>query len=329
MARDGMPDAPVLPVSVRSGRGIDELRQRLANAVAARNLTRARLAADIRAAAGALRPAVADSEPDLGSEGRGELVDALATAAGVPVVVTAVDRDYRMEATGRTGWPYTRWVATLRPRPLRRLRLDQYSAEISESDVRSVVGRSSLPPPTPAARAGVSLALRTLGERAARGLPARWADEVVDAAAPPGRDLTDRLDQAVVGTSLRARSPMWWRVVNWLHVAFALMALAGLGWVVVLILLGWLQFPDVHAPLWGPFPVTFLLLVGGLLLGLLLALLARFLARIGGRRRARLMDRRLRESIAGVVDEDILAPVVGVLDRHRATREHLDAAASV
>ena len=52
-----------------------------------------------------------------------ELVDALTRAAGVPVVLDAVERDYRREAFAHTGWPFTRWVRSLRPDPLRRLRL--------------------------------------------------------------------------------------------------------------------------------------------------------------------------------------------------------------
>jgi GTP-binding protein EngB required for normal cell division len=329
MALDGLADATVLATSVRTGQGVDELRQRLANAVAAANLARARLAADVRAAAQALRPAVAGSEPDLASAGRADLVDALATAAGVPVVVTAVDRDYRMEAASRMGWPFTRWAGNLRPRPLRRLHLDAGRAEISASDVRSVLGRSSLPPPTPAARAGVILATRRLADQAGSELPVPWADAVSDAATPPGPDLADTLDQAVVGTSLRDRSPAWWKGVSWLQAALAFAAFAGLAWMFVLILAGWLQFPDVHAPLWGPFPIPFLLIAAGLMAGLLLALLARFLARVGGRRRARAMERRLRESITEVTDEHILKPVGAVLERHRATREHLDRAAAV
>ncbi len=329
MARDGLAHGTVLATSMRTGQGLDELRQRLANAVAAQNLARARLAADVRAAAAALRPGVADTEPDVAATGQDELVEALARAAGVPVVVSAVDRDYRMEAASRTGWPFTRWAANLRPRPLRRLRLDGDRAEISASDVRSVLGRSSLPPPTPAARAGVALATRRLAEQAGSTLPVPWADAVADAATPPGPDLTDTLDQAVVGTSLRDRSPMWWKGVNWLQVGFALAAFAGVAWVLLLIVLGWLQFPDVRAPLWGPFPVPFLLIVTGLLAGLLLAALARFLARVGARRRAKVMDKRLRESISTVAQEHIVAPVAAVLERHRTTREHLDLAASV
>jgi hypothetical protein len=51
------------------------------------------------------------------------------------------------------------------------------------------------------------------------------------------------------------------------------------------------------------------------------------LARIGARRRRRVIARRLRDSVAVVARELIVAPVQSVLDRHRTTRERLDTAA--
>jgi hypothetical protein len=75
--------------------------------------------------------------------------------------------------------------------------------------------------------------------------------------------------------------------------------------------------------------VPFLLVVGGIALGLVLAALSRALAGVGARRRADTVDRRLRQSIATVADEEILAPIAAVLERHRATRESLDRAREV
>lgn len=331
MARDGMPGATVIPTSARSGAGLDVLGQRLSNAVTGSNAARARLAADVRQAAAALRPGVADSEPEIKAKGERDLVDALARSAGVPTVVHAVERDYRMQAIQHTGWPMTRWVQRLRPRPLRRLRLDdgRGAVTVSAADVRSVLGRSSLPPPTPAARAAVDLATRSLADKAGAALPTPWGDAVDAAAAPPGHAMADALDQAVIGTSLRSRTPVWWSVVGIAQVLLALVALAGLLWVLVLMVLGWLQFPSIETPMWGPLPWPFVLLVGGVLAGLLLALVSRFLAGIGARRRGVVVDKRLRTSISTVAEERILAPVTAVLERHAQTRSHLDAAAKV
>jgi hypothetical protein len=272
---------------------------------------------------------VADSEPLLDGSAGANLVDALTRAAGIPVILDAVERDYRRETWARTGWPLTRWARALRPAPLKRLRLDRGgsapSGTIHESDIRSVLGRSSLPPATPAARSAVDLATREVGDRAGRGLPQAWADAVADAATPPGEDLGDALDQAVGSTPLRARNPLWWASFGAVQSVLALAAALGLLWLGALMVLGWLQL-RVDAPRLGPLPYPLLLLAGGLLTGFLLSLLSRSLGRVGGRRRKALVAAHLRDSVARVASDRLIAPVQEVLDRHRMTREHLEAA---
>lgn len=330
LERDGITGAVVLPLSARTGEGVDALRQRLVNTVTGRNAARDRLAADVRASAQRLSSAVADSEPDLRASEQGELVDALARSAGVATVVDAVARDYRMEATSHTGWPFTRWVQAFRPRPLRRLRLADATVTVTEHDVRSVLGRSSIPPPSPAARAAVALATRNLAGRAGAGLPVPWADAVDDAAAPPGAELTDALDRAVVATPMRGRSPAWWRLLGVVQVLLALAAVAGVLWYVVLWAMGAFAFPMPDPPLIGGLvPVPFALAIGGLGLGLLLAAVARAIAGLGARRRAATVEKRLRESIATVADDYVLAPVAEVLERHRTTRQALTRAREI
>jgi GTP-binding protein EngB required for normal cell division len=331
---DGMRGLQVLATSARKGDGVEDLRLRLAAAVAGQNAARQRLAADIRAVSGRLRQGVADSEKTIGDSDDSELVDALSRAAGIPVVVSAVERDYREEALSRTGWPFTRWVRALRPDPLKRLRLDKGDAKdgtkalpgITAADVRSALGRSSLPPATPAARAAVELATRRVGDRAGEGLPAPWADAVADAATPPGPELADSLDQAVMRTPLRARDPLWWSVLGYAQTVLALASVVGLVWLVVLGVVGWLQLPEIGTPRLGPLPWPFVLLAGGLLLGWLLALVARAFAKVGARRRADLIGGRLREAVDGVARAKIIAPVQEVLRRHASTRGHLDRA---
>jgi hypothetical protein len=331
MERDGVPRATVLATSVTTGDGLDELHQRLANAVAGRTMSRARLAGDVRAAAGALTAHVAEGEPAVDAAARAELLDALARSAGVPTVVEAVERDYRMEAAASTGWPFTRWVQRLRPRPLRRLRLDGRDIRVTDADVRSVLGRSSLPPPSPSARAAVDLATRRLADRASTELPHPWADAVERAADPPGPALGDALDRAVVGTSLLARVPIWWRVVGLVQVVLAVAAVVGFLWLALYVVVGWAQLDQVigDPPTVGVVPVPLVLFVLGLLGGLLLALVSRWLARVGARRRGRVMDGRLRASIDEVAQSEIVQPVERVLERHAATRVALQRAADV
>ena len=219
----------------------------------------------------------------------------------------------------------------LRPRPLRRLRLDGRDIRVTDADVRSVLGRSSLPPPSPSARAAVDLATRRLADRASAELPHPWADAVERAADPPGPALGDALDRAVVGTSLLARVPIWWRVVGLVQVLLAVAAVVGFLWLALYVVVGWAQLDQVigDPPTVGVVPVPLVLFVLGLLGGLLLALVSRWLARVGARRRGRVMDGRLRASIDEVAQSEIVQPVERVLERHAATRVALQRAADV
>ena len=327
---DGVEGVQVLTTSVATGRGISTLRQRLANAVAGHEAARQRLSADLSAAAGRLRRGVADREASLDSAADDRLIDALSRASGVPVVLNAVDEDYRREALGRTGWIFTRWGRKLRPDPLRRLRLDRVPSQVLEQvdplDVREIVGRSSIPAPSASARSAVKLAALSLTERAADGLPVLWAEAVTDAAAPTDDRLYERLDRIVVTTPLRANPPMWWQLMGWLQWVLGLFAVVGLAWLVVLGVFSWLQLPPIDTPKVGPFPLPTLLLLAGLVLGLLGAWVARVLGRAGARHRRAVVEKRLRSAIADVATDQLVEPVRAVLDRHRVTRERLEAA---
>ncbi|MEO9153951.1 MAG: GTPase [Lapillicoccus sp.] len=323
---DGVPISQVLATSTRTGTGLPELKQRLANAVAGHAASRQRLSADLVAAAASLRVGVAATEPALDETTDSRLVGALARAAGVPVVLLAVEDDYRRESLSRTGWIFTRWARRIRPDPLKRLRLDRSIVPVDVADVRAVLGRSSIPAPSPAARSAVRLATRELSDTAATGLPVPWALAVADVAEPDEDRLDEALDHAVVGTSLRARSPSWWRVMGVLQWLLGVATVLGLGWLVVLGVVGWLRLPAIETPSLGPLPYATLLLVGGLVLGLALSAVSRAVTGRGAARRRQLISGRLDAAIATVADEQLVTPVREVLDRHRRTRTALEQA---
>jgi predicted GTPase len=327
---DGVEGVQVLTTSVATGRGISTLRQRLVNAVAGHEAARQRLSADLTTVAGRLRRGVAESEASLDAAADDRLIDALSRASGVPVVLNAVDEDYRREALGRTGWIFTRWGRKLRPDPLRRLRLDRVPSQVLDQvdplDVREIVGRSSIPAPSASARSAVKLAALSLTERAGDGLPVLWAEAVSDAAAPTDDRLYERLDRIVVTTPLRANPPAWWQLMGWLQWMLGLVAVVGLVWLVVLGVVSWLQLPPIDTPRVGPFPLPTLMFLAGLLLGLLGAWVARVLGRVGARHRRAVVGTRLRSAIADVATDQLVQPVRAVLDRHRETRERLEAA---
>ncbi len=326
---DGLRSVQVLTTSALTGAGVPELSQRISNAVAAGNASRARLAADVTLVAGRLRKGVGDSEPRVEASAEHRLVTALCRAAGVPIVLDAVEEDYRREAVARSGWLFTRWRRHFKADPFTRLRLDKSPGvleAVDASEVRAVLGRSSIPAPSPAARSSVRLAAAELAVRAGSGLPVRWEQAIADVASPDDDRLDEALDAAVTRTSLRARRPLWWRFMGILQWLLGLAVIGGLGWLAALAVMGWLQLPVPEAPRVGPFPYPLLMLAAGIILGPLCAGLSRALGRAGARRRRQLIGERLEAAIEQVATARLVAPMNAVLERHRATRTKLDAA---
>ena len=300
---EGLAATPLLAASGRSGTGLDALQAELARRVAARQAATDRLHADVRSAAGGLAAQCSGEAPaKAGKTQRAELVDALGDAAGVPVVVGAVEGSVRRRGRAATGWPLVRWTSRLRPDPLRRLHLS------GGADERS---RTSLPAPTAVQQARLTTALRKARDDAGDGLPQAWRDDLRRTLDAREERLADRLDRAVAGTDLGPETvPAWQRAVGGLQWLLALTAVAGALWLLALVVLGYLQLDDVvPLPRVQGVPLPTLLLVGGLLAGVLLALLCRPLVRASARRRGRQARRRLHDAVDGVAQVELLAPI--------------------
>jgi GTP-binding protein EngB required for normal cell division len=319
--REGLGAVPVVPTSARTGAGLADLRAELARRVGRRRAASDRLAADARSVAGALAAHTGpadDGGVDLERVAGDELTGALADAAGVPVVVAAVERSARRDGTARTGWPLLRWRTRLRPDPLGRLHLGDERA------------RTSLPEPGAVQQAAVGAALRRVRTAAGEGLPQAWRDELRRTAEESGDDLADRLDRAVAGADLGPqRVPLWQRAVGGLQWLLTAAALVGALWLLALVVLGWLQLGDVlPVPKVQGLPVPTLLLVGGLVAGGLLALLVRPLVVAGARRRAAAVRRRLHERVHEVAETEVLAPLEATRADHDRFRAAVLRAAS-
>jgi GTP-binding protein EngB required for normal cell division len=315
LEREGAGGVPVVAVSAAIGTGIDELRALLAERVAAREAAAARLAADVDVAVARLSAHVGREDGGVRREERGRVVGALAGAAGVPLVVRAVASAHRRRGALATGWPFVRWVRRLRPDPLRRLRL----GEDTTADVRT-----SIPPPSPVQLAAVDGALRDLAAAASKGLPEPWPEVVRGAALVEEERLGDRLDRAVAGADLHVARPRWWSGVSFLQKLLVLAVVAGALWLLVLMVLGYLQVDDVvPLPEVEGIALPTLLLLGGALAGVVLSLLARFANGLAAGRRARAAERSLRRRIGEVADEHAVRPVEDELEAHRRLREAL------
>ena len=324
LAEDGLADVPVLATSARTGEGVPGLRAAIAERVADKAATRLRLGGDVSQAAARLAAQSGDAEPrELSTRDRRELVDALADAAGVPVVVDAVQRAATVRARRATGWPMTAWVSRLRPDPLRRLHLDRGTS--GKDLVRAA--RSSVPSADQVQRARVETTVRDLCDHVSDGLAQPWVRAVRRASTSRFPDLEDRLDRTLATTDLGVgATPLWCRGVRVLQWVLLTVALAGALWLGVLATLSYLRVVAPGTPDYQGLPVPTLMLAIGVLAGLLLAAVSRGLISVGARSRARAADKRLRAAVDTVAEELVVAPIVAELAAHRRTWEGLRAA---
>jgi GTP-binding protein EngB required for normal cell division len=339
LVADGL-DVPVLAVSARTGEGVAELRAALVEAAARREAAVLRWHAETGAVARQVLEACGSASPAR-PVADGRLVDALAVAAGVPVVARAVEGSVRAAARHSTGWPPVRWVGRLRADPLATLHLTGRGAGgagalghrpgsalgLHGGRVPGDAGtvRTSLPRPGPAELARAQAAVRDWQDRATTGLPDAWRARVT----PPHPEvLADALDQAVAATPLtRSRRPAWWGVVGALQWLWLAAAVAGAGWLGVLAGLGALRLPAPEPPAVGSVPLPTLLVAAGIALGLVTAGLAGLVAAAGARRQARRATAALRSAVAATADAVVVGPVSEVVERHARCRAAAERAA--
>ncbi|MDQ4039943.1 MAG: 50S ribosome-binding GTPase [Actinomycetota bacterium] len=325
LAEDGFDKPAIIATSATTGLGTDRLVAVLRDRVRKTRAATERLTADVDRAAAELAVHGFDHPVTVAEKPSEGLVDALATAAGVPAVSAAVASSYEMRAKEHVGFPLTRWLGRLRPDPLRRLHLGDRasgssgggaSTAVSELETM-VVARTSIPAATPAQRARVDSAVRAEINRAGQGLTGPWHAAVAAAGRASEDDLADALDRAVGSVELPVgEQPRWWKAVSRLQWALLGAAVLGGLWLILLAALGWLQI-EVDSPDVIGLPLPTLLLLGGLVLGLLTAGVGRRAARVGGRRRGAQAERALRTAVHGVAARLIVDPMSAEL-RHCA-----------
>jgi hypothetical protein len=168
-----------------------------------------------------------------------------------------------------------------------------------------------------AASARASLAVRGYAEASAAGLSEEWLAPVRRAADDALAGLPDALDQAVARAPLPAKGSWWWipvAVLQWLSVA---LALAGVVWLLGLAWLPTIGIVPPAVPAVEGWPVTTLLVVGGVLLGIVLGLaFAGISALVAASRRRRARAAILAE-VRDVARERVVASVAAEVDRAR------------
>ena len=303
----------IIGASARTGEGIDALRREIAARVSARRALVDRLDADIDWVADDVHRTVGDRAPRaVSGRAADDLGAALAGAAGVDGVADAVAEAHRRRGAQVAGWPPTRWISRLKPDPLRRLGLDRRHDEAvgsGDADERVLVGRTSLPPPSPVATAAVSSAIRRIADDASTGLPDLWRQRIATVASSRRADLDDALDRAVGTSRLPMGRPRWWSVAGVVQRVLAGALAVGVLWLLGIFVVAWLNLPDLPTPRLGEVPLPTALTIGGAALGLLVAALARWATSIAARRRGAIARRRLVGATTDVGRDLVLGPV--------------------
>ena len=317
---DGLSEIPLVATSAKTGEGIDDLKRALVKRIRAKRSAADRLTADAETATQRLIDANGMDDPrGLDERRQSALVDVLAEAAGVPVVVEAVEFSTAARRRRTTSWPAIRWLSRFRKDPLAELRLGQGSS-YSE-------GRSAVPAPTKVQQARVDVAVRDLADDATQGLAPPWADAVRRASTSDFEELHDALDKAIASTDLGVtRKPRWVQIVGVVQWLLFLAAVGGAGWLATLAVMDLAGSDAPEPPAVGSVSVPLLMVLVGSVLGICLGFLARLPIDVSARRTADQASDSLHQAIADVAHHRVFAPIDEEIQAYEATREALRAA---
>lgn len=323
LADDGLADVPVLATSATTGLGVAELRDRLCRIAARKQAAAKRLQADIDVVASQLDDATAGRPVGLAADAVQELGRGLSTAAGVPMVLDAIEGAMRHRGRLAVGWPLTKWLERVRPDPLRRLRITggRRRAELEPAGVE----RSSLPEAGPVAQAQLATAIRHMENTVTAQAPLGWRPALGRAVHLNEEGLADALDAEISSLDLGVRNPFWWqlvRVLQWLLIGAVAVGVLWLTVNAVLSYFGLPPLPTVPVVLPGGagIPLPTVLVAGGVVAGLVLAGLGRLFVSLGARSARRRAERILRRSVTALADRRIVTPVAAELERLEEAR---------
>jgi hypothetical protein len=313
---EGLHDSQVLVTSAVTGAGIAELRQVLIRTVSARRASTARIAADVDTLTARFAPYAGQAGAEGPEQHSDALVAAFAQAAGVAGVGRALQSARELKAVDYVGWPVS-WLADrlLRRDPVRKIRLGTLWDEL----------RSMSAGPAGAHKAEIDNAITALSDKIAPGLPAPWPATARSAARSQVDAIPSALGRAIADALPAANSAaLWWRLVAVWQGLLLGGAVAGLTWLLVLIvagIFGALQhttFSNAALLPWIAVMIAAILLLGWLTASGCMTLVARTADR--EREQA---EQKMRAEIAEVARRMVLVPVEQELSVYGRFRDEL------
>lgn len=322
LAKDGLRGLEILPVSSKTGEGIDALRARIAKLAENKALSIRRLKADVDQVVHRLVAELGVEQVNApGKLDQAELEQGIAAAHGVNVIADAAAKSYLLRASSHTGWPLTSWLVRFKNDPLKRMNLGR-------NHERPELALTSRPPLSAAQSAGIRHSVNTYLSRASDGLPAGWTDNLRASAADRLGTMDQEIDLAIASTDLAVDKKSWWwpltRVLQW---ASIVVALGGALWLGALAVAGYLQFAVLEPPKVEGLPIPTLMLLLGLLLGIVLGIAGSFVNRMVAKMKRKRVHRNLERSVAGVVRQNIVNPVAAHLDQFNSYADLINQAA--
>ncbi|WP_433242435.1 GTP-binding protein [Streptosporangium sp. CA-135522] len=317
LRREGVEDPIIVTTSAITGEGVDGLKAVLAQTVARRRAAVQRLEADLDRITLRLAKAMpADGTPapsaSIDDARRIGLTDALCDAVGVPAIGEAMENVYGVRSMEWVGWPYTRWIAKLRPDPLNSLRLGDLRDEI-----RGLTGGSVSAQP-----AEVDNAVQALADGLTSGMHEAWRNGVRDAARSRSAQLPEVLSEELSEVAPRLdRVPFWWRLLLIWQYLLVLLFLAGLAWFGTALAYGVFGAgaPPAGLTVFGEaasLPWVGLMILSVLGLGLLTAVASRNFVSLGAGNAREQLEREMRRRVGGVATNMVIEPVERELTRY-------------
>lgn len=315
LRREGVEHPSVVPTSAVTGRGVDSLKSVIAAAVSRRRAAVQKLEADLHrleqriaqtmpVGEALTAPSTVDDARRLG------LTDALCDAVGVPAVGEAMENVYAERSMSWVGWPYPRWIAKLRPNPLKALRLQDVADEIRGIASGSVSAQS----------AEVVNAVQALADGLSSDMHPVWRSSLNHAARSQAAKLPKALTDDLSEVAPRLdRVPWWWRLLKMWQYTLVAGFVLGVAWLATGLLL------PGQAPLGvrllgdtAALPWVGLMMAAVLGLGALSGIAARNFVELGASKERERLEREMRRRVSAIAETMVVEPVERELGRHHA-----------